>query len=81
MNCGDPGDVDNALRIGDNFLFGNNVTYICDDGYYQSSGPEGGLRTCLETGLWSDQQPVCSGMFCYGLTAALWKKFLGYERA
>ena len=61
VDCGDPGDVENAMRMGNSFLYGNNVTYICDDGYYQSSGPEGGIRTCLETGLWSDQPPECTG--------------------
>ena len=63
MNCGDPGVVDNAVRIGDDFLYRDNVTYICNDGYFQSSGAEGGLRTCLETGLWSGQQPQCSRTF------------------
>ena len=65
VNCGDPGDVANAVRIGNDFLYGDEVTYICNDGYYQSSGPVGGVRTCLETGLWSDEQPECSGMSYY----------------
>lgn len=60
VNCGDPGVPDNAVREGDNFLFEDIVNFTCINGYYQSSGPEDGLRICKETGLWSDTQPVCS---------------------
>lgn len=68
VNCGDPGEVENAVRTGNDFLYGDEVTYVCNDGYYQSSGPVGGVRTCLETGLWSDEQPQCTGtvrLQCY----------------
>ncbi len=60
VNCGDPGTPTNGRRLGDNFLFTSNVTFVCDEGYYQSSGPVGGVRRCLISGEWSDQQPVCS---------------------
>lgn len=63
MNCGDPGMPENAMRIGEKFLYQDNVTFICNDGYYQSSGPEGGVRYCLDTGLWSDTQPQCQCEF------------------
>ncbi len=60
VNCGDPGTPSNAQREGDSFLYQASVVFTCNHGYYQSSGPEGGVRTCLETGLWSDTQPQCS---------------------
>jgi len=60
VNCGDPGTPANAQREGDRFLYGDQVMFTCDDGYYQSSGPEGGVRTCMETGLWSGTQPTCA---------------------
>lgn len=60
VNCGDPGVPENAVREGSSFLYQDTVVFTCNNGYYQSSGPEGGVRTCLDTGLWSDTQPVCS---------------------
>ena len=60
VNCGDPGIVENTVRVGSSFLYGDYVTYTCNDGYYQSSGAVGGVRMCLETGLWSDTQPECT---------------------
>lgn len=60
VSCGDPGIPDNAVRQGDSFLYQDEVTFTCNDGYFQSSGPEGGVRMCLDTGLWSDTQPECS---------------------
>ncbi len=61
VDCGDPGVPDNAVQSGDNFLYNSTVTVTCNHGYYQSSGAVGGIRRCLETGLWSDSQPVCTG--------------------
>ena len=63
VNCTDPGIPDNAQRMGSDFLYQDEVVFTCNHGYYQSSGPEGGVRTCLETGLWSDVQPECSCEF------------------
>ena len=60
VNCGDPGIPENAVREGGNFLFEDVVNFTCINGYYQSSGPEDGMRMCEETGLWSGIQPVCS---------------------
>lgn len=61
VSCGDPGVPANGRRLGDSFLYRDVVMFVCDDGYYQSSGPENGTRECLITGQWSDIQPVCSG--------------------
>ena len=60
VSCGDPGVPTNGRRIGDQFLYQDQVTFVCDDGYYQSSGPVGGVRECLITGEWSGTQPQCS---------------------
>ena len=63
MSCGDPGVPDNAQRTGDAFLYQDTVVFTCDHGYYQSSGAEGGVRACLDTGLWSGTPPTCSCMY------------------
>ena len=64
VSCGDPGTPENAYRTGNNFLYEDDVTFTCNHGYYQSSGPVGGVRRCLDTGLWSDEQPTCSRKNC-----------------
>ena len=58
-----------ASRTGDRFLYQDRVVFVCDDGYYQSSGPDNGVRECLVTGEWSDTQPVCSREFQLTLTS------------
>ena len=58
-----------GTRTGSGFLFGDSLSFSCRDGYYQSVGPEDGVRTCQESGLWSDVQPVCSGGDCNVLYA------------
>ena len=60
VNCGDPGTPANAQREGNSFLYTEQLVFSCDNGYYQSSGPEGGVRTCRDTGLWSGTQPNCT---------------------
>jgi hypothetical protein len=60
VSCGDPGVPENSVRTGDSFLYQDRVTFVCDDGYYQSSGAVGGVRECLISGEWSETQPVCS---------------------
>ena len=60
VNCGDPGVPANARRFVEQFLYTDTVMFVCEDGYYYSSGPAGGVRECLVTGEWSDAQPVCS---------------------
>ena len=60
VSCGDPGIPANSMRSGDSFLYDDEVVFTCNNGYYQSSGPVGGVRRCLDTGLWSDSQPVCT---------------------
>ncbi len=60
VSCGDPGTSANARRTGDSFLYRDQVTFLCNQGYYQSSGPVGGVRECLITGEWSGEQPICS---------------------
>lgn len=60
VSCGDPGVPSNGRRLGDRFLYQDVVMFECDDGFYQSSGPENGTRECLITGQWSHTQPVCS---------------------
>eukprot|EP00731_Ephydatia_muelleri_P000539 Em0001g539a len=60
VDCGDPGTPLYSMRVGSTFLYQSSVTYTCNNGYYQSSGPAGGVRTCQNTGLWSGTAPVCT---------------------
>ena len=60
VSCGDPGIPENAMREGDSFLYEDTVVFTCNNGYYQSSGAEGGVRVCQDTGIWSNTQPECS---------------------
>ena len=39
---------------------GDTLEYVCDE-YYQISGDN--PISCLSTGLWSDDVPVCAGKF------------------
>ena len=39
---------------------GSNATYICDDGYQLTGGNS--IRTCVDTGMWSGQEPTCLRM-------------------
>lgn len=66
VNCTDPGTPANSQREGHSFLYRDSVTYTCNHGYYQSEGPEGGVRTCQQNGLWSGVEPVCTGRLPVG---------------
>ena len=59
VSCGDPGVPSNGRRIGDQFLYRDEVMFECDDGYYMSSGSQ--ERECLITGEWNGTQPICTG--------------------
>ena len=61
VSCGDPGVPANGQRLGNSFLYRDVVSFVCDDGFYQSSGLQNGTRECLINGQWSETQPVCSG--------------------
>lgn len=64
ISCGDPGVPANGLRYGEDYIVGQNVTYICQPGY--TMDPKSSItRTCTSNGTWSGLIPVCKGMFYY----------------
>lgn len=60
-SCGDPGNVENARRVGSRFTFPNNVEYICNEGYRLSGAPR---RYCEASGVWSGKLPSCRAITC-----------------
>ena len=63
--CGDPGKVRKATRIGSSYLYGDKVTYVCDDGYEITMGEA--QRTCDGDSKWNGTKPVCSGRYIFNL--------------
>ncbi len=57
IDCGEPGEVLNANRLGNVFTEGAIVTYTCIDNCFTGGGP----ITCLPTGFWSTPRPTCVG--------------------
>ena len=39
---------------------GSNATYTCDGGYQLTGGNQ--TRTCMDTGMWSGEEPTCLRM-------------------
>lgn len=54
--CPDPGTPDNGVKRGDDYSFGQDVTYFCDPEYDIHGSSR---RVCLECGKWSGYKPFC----------------------
>ncbi|XP_077994836.1 uncharacterized protein LOC144448457 isoform X2 [Glandiceps talaboti] len=54
-DCGDPGDVNNALSYGNNFTYNNTVRFMCLDGFYLVGHD---FITCTTGGQWTEK-PTC----------------------
>lgn len=61
INCGDPGVPANGMRYGDDYVVGQNVTYMCQPGYTMESDSSS-IRTCTSNGTWSGSIPTCRGI-------------------
>lgn len=61
INCGDPGVPANGMRYGDDYVVGQNVTYMCQPGYTMESNTSS-IRTCTSNGTWSGSIPTCRGI-------------------
>ncbi|XP_012500747.1 PREDICTED: CUB and sushi domain-containing protein 3, partial [Propithecus coquereli] len=58
ISCGDPGIPANGLRYGDDYVVGQNVSYMCQPGYtMELNGSR--IRTCTTNGTWSGVMPTC----------------------
>ncbi|XP_070569346.1 uncharacterized protein [Ptychodera flava] len=61
VSCGDPGQPENAQAEGDDFAYGDNVTFVCHEGYVLN-GTE--TITCQSDGSWDSEVPVCNVVSC-----------------
>ena len=60
INCGALGDPANGEVSLSSTIFNSTATYSCNTGYTLTGD---GTRTCLETGLWSGSEPMCTGKY------------------
>lgn len=60
ISCGDPGVPANGMRYGDDYVVGQNVTYMCQPGYTMEANSSL-IRTCTSNGTWSGVIPTCKG--------------------
>ncbi|KRZ13935.1 Locomotion-related protein Hikaru genki [Trichinella zimbabwensis] len=60
-SCGDPGEVMNALRFGDQFHYPHSISYRCIDGFRLHGSP---VQHCLIDGTWSNAKPTCKPVQC-----------------
>ncbi|KAF2979409.1 hypothetical protein EK904_006478 [Melospiza melodia maxima] len=61
VSCGPPPAIKDAVVKGDNFTFGNTVSYTCKEGY-TLVGPE--TIECLANGKWSVSHQQCLAVSC-----------------
>ena len=61
VTCPALGNLDNGKLMIEGFKFRQSVYYECDLGYSMSGSYS---RTCLQTGLWSGQEPTCLPVMC-----------------
>ena len=58
--CGSLDSPENGLLAISNITFGSIANYSCDEGY-NIMGNE--MRLCLESGLWSGEDPICQSEY------------------
>ncbi|XP_063029445.1 CUB and sushi domain-containing protein 3 isoform X1 [Melospiza melodia melodia] len=63
ISCGDPGVPANGMRYGDDYVVGQNVTYMCQPGYTMEANSSL-IRTCTSNGTWSGAIPTCKAVTC-----------------
>ncbi|XP_022255975.1 protein lev-9-like [Limulus polyphemus] len=69
VQCGDPGYVRNGRQLTHVYIFGRNVTYVCNPGYELTdergpTGKEEYTMWCLPSGLWDKSVPTCNKVIC-----------------
>ena len=65
IDCGDPGDVPNAIKSG-RYVYNEEVTYTCRLGYRKIEGDD--KRLCQADGTWSGTPPTCTSKFRWYLS-------------
>ena len=58
IDCGSLGDPENGMVSVSTTTYNSVATYSCNTGYTRTGNVS---RTCLDTGLWSGNEPTCSG--------------------
>ena len=61
VSCGQPENIEHGTRIGESFLFMNNIHYRCDPGYNLIGES---TRRCTGTGAWTSNIPTCTKLEC-----------------
>lgn len=59
--CFPPYTPANAQIVGDDFSFGANITFVCDEGYKMLGNS---VRVCQASGIWSGTSPTCQFIIC-----------------
>ena len=62
IDCGSLGDPANGEVSLSSIMINSLATYSCNTGYTLTGDD---MRTCLETGLWSGSEPICTGRLMY----------------
>ncbi|XP_013393617.1 sushi, von Willebrand factor type A, EGF and pentraxin domain-containing protein 1 [Lingula anatina] len=63
ISCGRPSSPNHGSFTGDDFTYRKVVRYSCDEGYQlTTSSPK--TRQCLDTGSWSEGEPICERIEC-----------------
>ncbi|KAM4028719.1 CUB and sushi domain-containing protein 3 isoform 7-T7 [Anomaloglossus baeobatrachus] len=63
ISCGDPGVPANGIKYGEDYIVGQNVTYICQPGF--TMDPKSStIRTCTTNGTWGGVIPLCKAVTC-----------------
>ena len=64
IDCGVLGDPTNGEVLLSSTTFNSAATYSCNTGYTLTGDD---MRTCLQTGLWSGSEPMCTGKWLTGI--------------
>ena len=58
VTCGTPSRISHGHFVGNSFNYGNEVTYICDNGYNMTT-PSRAKQTCTQWGYWRGTTAKC----------------------
>lgn len=59
-SCGNPGTPTDGQKIGQNYQYGDVVTFKCNEGYNLVGSSS---RTCKTDNNWNGTQPTCQSMY------------------
>lgn len=62
ISCGDPGTIEDSVRLGELFTYGHTVDYICDVGTWFERNVFQVTTICNLDGKWSSRPLKCHGI-------------------